>query len=210
MSLLDEIRTAVSDADIDLVAEKVQEALDEAIPANAILSDALIPGMTEVGCLFEDGEYFVPDMLVASRAMKGALKILEPHLVEDDTPKLGKVAIGTVKGDLHDIGKSLVAMMLESSGFEIVDLGVDVSAERFITEVQKGVNLVAISALLTTTMMNMKSTIRDIEDAGVRQQVKILVGGAPVTQDFADSVGADGYAPDAPGAARLAKKLVGA
>jgi 5-methyltetrahydrofolate--homocysteine methyltransferase len=208
MPILDEIQIAISEAEIDVVAEKVEQALQEGVSANSILNDALIPGMSEVGCKFEDGEYFVPDMLVAARAMKGALKILEPYLVEDETEKLGKVAIGTVKGDLHDIGKSLVAMMMESSGFEIVDLGVDVSADKFIEEIKKGANFVAISALLTTTMMNMKNTILDIEKAGVREQVKILIGGAPVTQEFADSVGADGYASDAPGAVRVAKKFL--
>jgi 5-methyltetrahydrofolate--homocysteine methyltransferase len=208
MSLLDEIRVAISEAEIKLVSEKVEQAIQEGIPANSILNDALIPGMTEVGCMFEEGEYFVPDMLVAARAMKGALQILEPHLVEDEDEKLGKVAIGTVKGDLHDIGKSLVAMMLESSGFEIVDLGVDVSAEQFVDEIKNGANFIAISALLTTTMMNMKSTIQDIEKAGVRDQVKILVGGAPVTQEFAESIGADGFATDAPGAVRVAKTFL--
>ena len=208
MSLIDDIRTAVAEAEINVVSEKVQQALDEGIPANMILNDGLIPGMTEVGCMFEDGEYFVPDMLTAARAMKNALKLLEPHLVEDTTGKLGKVAIGTVKGDLHDIGKSLVAMMLESAGFEIVDMGVDVSAEQFIEEIKEGANIVAISALLTTTMMNMKSTIQQIADAGMRDQVKIVIGGAPVTQEFADKVGADGYAPDATGAVRLVRGFV--
>lgn len=208
MSLLDEIRKALANSNIDLVAQKVTQALEEGIAANTILSEALIPGMTEVGCLFAEGEYFVPDMLVAARAMKGALQILGPHLVEDQTKKLGKVAIGTVKGDLHDIGKSLVAMMLEGAGFEIVDLGVDVSADKFIAEIQKGANIVAISALLTTTMTNMKGTIQKIEQAGMRDKVKVLVGGAPVTQEFADAIGADGYAIDAPGAVRLARGFV--
>ena len=165
--------------------------------------------MAEVGQLFEDGEYFVPEMLIAARAMSSALEILKPYLVDQGVEPIGTVAIGTVKGDLHDIGKSLVAMMLEGAGFEIVDLGVDVAPERFVEAIQNGAKIVAMSALLTTTMPNMKSAIQAIQEAGLRDQVVIMVGGAPVTQAYADDIGADGYSPDASSAVRKAKELLG-
>jgi 5-methyltetrahydrofolate--homocysteine methyltransferase len=166
--------------------------------------------MAQVGQLYEEGEIFVPEMLVAARAMSAALGVLKPHLVEQGVKYNGKVAIGTTQGDLHDIGKNLVAMMLEGSGYEIVDLGVDVPAGRFVQAVREGANVVAMSALLTTTMTNMQATIEAIRQAGLRDQVRIIVGGAPITKTYADEIGADGYAEDASSAVRLLKEVLAA
>jgi 5-methyltetrahydrofolate--homocysteine methyltransferase len=158
--------------------------------------------------LFEEGEYFVPEMLVAARAMKAGLEILKPLLVDSGVDPVGKVVLGTVKGDLHDIGKNLVAMMLEGAGFEIVDLGADVSPDQFVAAIRDGVDVVGLSALLTTTMPAIENTIRAIEESGLRNQVKIIVGGAPVTAEYARQIGADGYAADASQAATLARELI--
>ncbi len=208
---LDVIREGIMDGDMHLVEDKVHEALDEGTSAPEILNEGLIKAMAEVGRLFEDGEYFVPEMLIAARAMKAGLAILKPKLVDADVKPVGRVAAGTVKGDLHDIGKNLVCMMLEGAGFEIVDLGTDVSPEQFVDAVKsQGAGVIAMSALLTTTMPNMKNTIDALEESGVRDTVKVMIGGAPVTQAYADEIGADGYAPDASRAATLAKQLVGA
>lgn len=209
MSLIAEIRQAVIDGQAKQVVPKVEEALSQGVAPETILHDGLIDAMQEVGRLFEEGEYFVPEMLIAARAMKAALAILQPLLVDQGVEPLGRIVIGTVKGDLHDIGKSLVAMMLEGAGFDVVDLGVDVAPDQFIEELQKGANVVAMSALLTTTMPNMKATIEAIEAAGLRSQAVILVGGAPVTQSYAKEIGADGYAPDASAAVRVARQLTG-
>ncbi len=209
MSLIEEIRQAVIEGQAKAVVPKVEQALADGIPADEILQKGLIDAMAEVGRLFEEGEYFVPEMLIAARAMSAALELLKPHLVEKGVEPLGRVAIGTVKGDLHDIGKSLVAMMLEGAGFEIVNLGVDVAPEKFVEEAKKGAQIVAMSALLTTTMPNMKNTIQALKEAGVRDQVKVMIGGAPVTQAYADEIGADGYSPDASSAVRKAKELLG-
>ncbi|HEY59354.1 MAG TPA: cobalamin-binding protein [Anaerolineae bacterium] len=187
------------------VQESVGEAVQAGLDADNILKGGLIPAMTEVGRLFEEGEYFVPEMLVAARAMQGGLEILKPLLVEEDVKPVGKVVIGTVKGDLHDIGKNLVAMMLEGAGFEVIDLGTDVSPDKFAEQArEKGADIVAMSALLTTTMTNMMVTIKAIEEAGLREKVKIMVGGAPLTDEYAIQIGADGYAADASQAAKLA------
>lgn len=207
---IEKIRQAVIEGDRNAAVEEVQKALDAGLPAEKILHEGLIDAMREVGELFEEGEFFVPEMLIAARAMSAALELLKPRLVEQGVEPLGKVVIGTVKGDLHDIGKSLVAMMLEGAGFEIVDLGTDVSPEKFIEALKNGANIVAMSALLTTTMPNMQTTIDAITQAGLRDQARILVGGAPVTQAFADSIGADGYAPDASAAVRKAQALIDA
>lgn len=206
---IDTIREAIIEGRAKQTVAEVEQALAEGLAPNVILNDGLISGMAEVGRLFEDGEYFVPEMLIAARAMTAALAVLKPRLVEEGIKPVGKVAIGTVKGDLHDIGKSLVAMMLEGAGFEIVDLGVDVSPEKFIGAVQDGATLIAMSALLTTTMPNMKTTIEAIEAANLREKVVIMVGGAPVTQAYANEIGADGYSPDASAAVRQATKLLG-
>ena len=203
------IYQAILDGDMAGATEYVQGALDADIDAVAILHGGLIPAMEEVGRLFEEGEYFVPEMLISARAMQACLGILKPLLVDADVKPVGKVAIGTVKGDLHDIGKNLVAMMLEGGGFEITDLGTDVTPEKYIEAIQREeVDIVGMSALLTTTMPNMVTTINAISEAGLREKVKIIIGGAPVTADYADQIGADGFAPDASQAVSLAKKLV--
>lgn len=210
MSLIEEIRAAVIDGQAKVVVPKVEQALAEGTPPDKILQDGLIDAMREVGELFEKGEFYVPEMLIAARAMEAALKVLKPHLIDQGIEPLGKIAIGTVKGDLHDIGKSLVAMMLEGAGFEIMNLGVDVPPEKFVEALQNGAQIVAMSALLTTTMPNMKVTIEAIKQAGLRNQAIVMVGGAPVTQAYADEIGADGYAPDASAAVRKARELIGA
>jgi 5-methyltetrahydrofolate--homocysteine methyltransferase len=175
-----------------------------------LLREGLIAAMAQVGKLYEEGEIFVPEMLVAARAMTAALSVLKPQLVEEGVVSSGKVAIGTTQGDLHDIGKNLVAMMLEGSGYEIVDLGVDVPADKFIQAIKDGANVVAMSALLTTTMTNMQVAIEAITQAGLRDQVRIIIGGAPITKSYADEIGADGYAEDASSAVRLVKEVLAA
>lgn len=203
------ISKSVIEGDMTGVTAGVDAALDAGIEAGEILQAGLIPAMAEVGRLFEEGEYYVPEMLVAARAMKTGLERIRPLLVQSGIKPAGKVVVGTVKGDLHDIGKNLVAMMLEGAGFEIKDLGTDVSPEKFVAALKgDSVDLVGLSALLTTTMPMMKSTIRAIIEAGLRDQVKIIVGGAPVTPSYAEEIGADGYAPDASRAVSLAKQLV--
>lgn len=192
------------------VKEMVEAALAEGVNPEDIVNEALIVGMGEIGELFKNNEVYVPEVLIAARAMYAGLNILKPLLAERDVKPMGKVAIGTVKGDLHDIGKNLVAMMLEGAGFEVVDLGIDVAPEKFVEAVkaQDSNCIVAMSALLTTTMPGMKDTIEALEAAGLRERVKVMVGGAPVTQNFADDIGADGYAADAASAADLAKTFI--
>jgi len=210
MSTIETIYNAVLDGNAPGAKSGVQAALAEGVPADQILKEGLIGAMAEVGRLFEENEYFVPQMLVAARAMQGGLAILKPHLADAGAVSAGKVLVGTVKGDLHDIGKNLVAMMLEGAGFEVVDLGTDVSPEKFVKAViEHKPNVIAMSALLTTTMPSMKGTIAALEEAGVRGTVKVMIGGAPVTDSFAKQIGADGYSPDASSATRLAKSLVG-
>ena len=186
----------------------VREALAAGINADVILKDALIAAMGEVGARYEEGDMFVPEMLISARAMQAGLTLLKPHLVGGKAESAGKVAIGTVKGDLHDIGKNLVAMMLEGAGFEILDLGVDVSPQAFVDAAHEGVQIIGMSALLTTTMSNMGNTIEALKASGVREKVKVMIGGAPVTQEFANSIGADAFAADAPSAARIARQLL--
>lgn len=207
-TFIQEIYDGILAGDARETPKNVQAALDEGIPANVILNDGMIKAMTEVGRLFEEGEYFVPEMLIAARAMQAGLLVLRPQLVADDVKPFGIVALGTVKGDLHDIGKNLVAMMVEGAGFEINDLGTDVAPEAFVEAVRQGASVIGLSALLTTTMPMIGKTIEAIEAAGLREQVKIMVGGAPVTANFARQIGADGYAPDASQAAKLAKSFV--
>ena len=210
MALLEELRKAVVDGQAKLAVAKVTEGLDAGIEAGPLLREGLIAAMAQVGQLYEEGEIFVPEMLVAARAMAAALTVLKPHLVEGGVASGGTVAIGTTQGDLHDIGKNLVAMMLEGSGYEIVDLGVDVPAEKFIEAIRNGANVVAMSALLTTTMTNMQLAIEAIKEAGLRDQVRIIIGGAPITKSYADEIGADGYAEDASSAVRLVKEVLAA
>jgi 5-methyltetrahydrofolate--homocysteine methyltransferase len=197
------------EGDADEAAVQVQAALDADIPPADILNKGCIAAMGEVGRLFEEGEMFVPEMLIAARAMQAGMNILKPHLAEGEIVSAGKVVIGTVAGDLHDIGKNLVGMMMEGAGFEIVDLGTDVKPEAFVEAVREHEpNLIGMSALLTTTMPAMTATVEALTEAGLRDQVKVLVGGAPVTDKFAKEIGADGFAPDASSAARKAKELL--
>jgi 5-methyltetrahydrofolate--homocysteine methyltransferase len=206
---LHKIRDGILNGDQEAVRQNVNLALDSGVGPKLILDMALISAMDEVGSLFEQGEFFVPEMLVSARAMKAGLEILKPILLEAKVKTAGKVLIGTVKGDLHDIGKNLVAMMLEGAGFEIHDLGVDVSTEKFIELIgSDDYQVLALSALLTTTMVNMGAAIQALEEAGVRERVKVVVGGAPVTKGFADSIGADGFAPDAGSAVAVVKSLL--
>jgi 5-methyltetrahydrofolate--homocysteine methyltransferase len=190
------------------VGKDIDAALAAGVKAESILREGLIAGMAEVGARFERNEFFVPEMLIAARAMQMGMNKLKALLVAGGIKPLGKVGIGTVKGDLHDIGKNLVSMMLEGAGFEVMDLGVDVSPDKFVGAVKNGAQAIAMSALLTTTMPGMKTTIEALKEAGVRSDVKVMIGGAPVTQAYADQIGADGYAPDASSAARLAKQLL--
>lgn len=209
MQLLEVVRKAVLEGKAPVVEEAVKSALANGIAAENVLVEGLIAAMDEVGRLFEEGEFFVPEMLVAARAMQAGLAVLKPRLVASGVPSAGSVVIGTVQGDLHDIGKNLVAMMLEGGGFEVVDLGTDVAPGRFVQAVQQRCpEVVAMSALLTTTMTAMQTTIRALEDAGLRDRVKVVVGGAPVTPAFAETIGADGYAPDAGAAVRVVKSLL--
>ena len=204
-----QIYDGVMDGNIAAVQDGVTAALEASLKPEEILNQGMISAMTEVGRLFEEGEYFVPEMLIAARAMQSGMSILRPALIKADFQPKGRVAIGTVKGDLHDIGKNLVGMMLEGAGYEIVDLGVDVTPEQFLGAVHNDkVGVVALSALLTTTMQNMKATIDTLVTAGVRDQVKVIVGGAPVTQEFANQIGADGFASDASQATRLTESLM--
>lgn len=191
-----------------LISAAVQEALDEGCDANALL-DAMIAAMDVVGENFKNGDIFVPEMLISAKAMKKGVEVLKPHLSSGATGALGKVIIGTVAGDLHDIGKNLVAMMIESAGFEVIDLGVDVSVEKFMAAAEENpdVKIIACSALLTTTMPAMQATVAAINAAPWRKNVKVMVGGAPITQEFADSIGADAYTADAASAAKRAKEL---
>ncbi len=187
----------------------VQEAIDAGLEAEVILKEGLIAAMSEIGQKFESGEAYVPEMLISAKSMKFGLELLRPHLVAADVQPIGKVIIGTVQGDLHDIGKNLVAMMMEGAGFEVIDLGADVKPEKIIEAIEEHKpDIVAMSALLTTTMGNMKTVITKMEDAGVNDGISVMIGGAPVTQDYADEIGADGFGIDASQAASLAKKLV--
>jgi 5-methyltetrahydrofolate--homocysteine methyltransferase len=208
MDSLDKVYEAILDGDMHTTPEGVQEALNEGIAAGEILQEGMISAMEEVGRLFEEGEYFVPEMLIAARAMKAGLELLRPHLVDSGVEPIGKVVLGTVEGDLHDIGKNLVSMMLEGAGFEIVDLGTDVTPTKFVEAVQNGANILGLSALLTTTLTSMEGTVKAIEEAGLRDGIKIMVGGAPVTADYARQIGADGYAQDASQAVAIAKSLI--
>jgi 5-methyltetrahydrofolate--homocysteine methyltransferase len=207
-TIIKEIYQGIMDGQHKAVEAKVQAALQAGVNPKTLLDEGMIAAMAEVGRLFEVGEYYVPEMLVSARAMQTGLALLKPHLKEANVKPAGKVAIGTVKGDLHDIGKNLVAMMLEGAGFEIVDLGTDVTPEKF-AEAAKEVNLVALSALLTTTMPNMKVIIEAVRASDADRKVKVIIGGAPITEAFAQQIGADGYAPDASRAVSVAKSLMG-
>ena len=191
------------------VKELVHMALDEGIGVDKILNEGLIPGMNIVGEKFKQEEFFLPEVLFAARTMNGAMEILSPILIGEGIEPIGKIVLGSVKGDVHDIGKNLVGIMLKGAGFEVIDLGIDIPPEKFVEAARQDIQLIGLSALLSTTMPAMKSTIDALEEAGLKEKVKIIIGGAIVTQDCADSIGADGYAPDAVSAVEKIKQLLG-
>jgi 5-methyltetrahydrofolate--homocysteine methyltransferase len=199
---------AVVNGEANSVVAGVRDALANGRTASEILKGTLIPAMNEVGHLFEIKDFYIPEMMLAATAMAAGLAVLKPLLAGAGARSAGKLAFGTVKGDLHDIGKNLVVMMLEGAGFEVLDLGVDVHPERFVQAVQAGCQLIGLSAMLTTTMPNMKLTIEALQVAGVRDQVKVMIGGAPLSEDFARQIGADGFAGDASAAVREVKRLL--
>lgn len=211
MPELDGLYDAVVNGDQKAAVRLTKEGLDAGVEPMELLSKYMIPAMDEVGRRFECEDYFVPELLLAARAMKGAMEFIRPLLTASGAQPAGRVAIGTVKGDLHDIGKNLVASMLEGGGFDVIDLGADVAPEKFVDAVQnRNVDLICLSALLTVTMPSMRTTIEALERAGVRDRVKVIVGGAPVTEQFAKDIRADGYGENANSAVALARKLVSA
>jgi len=206
---LQSIYDAILNGEKAETAQAVQAALSAGLEPGVILSDGMIAAMKEVGKRFEEGDFYVPEMLISARSMQSGLAVLKPELLKTNVKSMGKVAIGTVKGDLHDIGKNLVGMMLEGSGFEVIDLGTDVEPAKFVAVVQEHApDIIALSALLTTTMPMMEKTISALQEAGLRQKVKVIIGGAPVNQAFCDQIGADGYSQDASRAATLAQTLL--
>jgi len=208
--VMQEIATKLYEGEDEEVAELVRKALGEGRPAGEILAEGLIAGMDRVGRDFKAGDLFVPEVLIAARAMHAGMDVLRPLLAQSGARSAGRFLVGTVKGDLHDIGKNLVSIMLEGSGFEIFDLGTDVSPEKFLEAINTHKpDIVGMSALLTTTMDNMEKIIRFLEENGARKGVKVLIGGAPISQKYADDIGADGYAPDASQAAFIARRMIG-
>jgi 5-methyltetrahydrofolate--homocysteine methyltransferase len=208
---LKELADAIIAGNRDRAREVTEQAIAEKTPPQQIINDGLIAGMSVVGAKFKNNEFYVPEVLIAARAMHASLDLLRPLIAEGGIEPVGRVAIGTVKGDLHDIGKNLVAMMLEGAGYEVIDLGVDVKPEQFAGAVRdQGIQVLALSALLTTTMPAMAETINALKAAGVRDRVKVMIGGAPITQSYADEIGADGYAPDAASAVDTAQELLAA
>ncbi len=208
---LNQLREAILSGDSKAAIAVTREALAENADPIELVTKHMIPAMDEVGRRFECQEYFVPELLIAARAMKGSLELIRPLLAASGAPSAGCVVIGTVRGDLHDIGKNLVASMLEGAGFDVYDLGTDVSPQKFLSEAKaKNARIVALSALLTTTMTAMKTTIEEFKKEGVRDQFRFMVGGAPVTKDYADQIGADGYSENANGAVSVARKLASA
>ena len=208
-AILEQISTAVIEGDMDEIQDLTEDALDDGLKADEILNKGLMPGMDYVGVEFKAGNMFVPEVLRSAKTMQSSMDILKPLLAESGVKMVGKVLLGTVKGDLHDIGKNLVGMMCEGAGFEVKDIGKDIAPEQFVEAVKEfEPDVVGMSALLTTTMRAMESTIKVLEEAGLRDKIKIMIGGAPVTQAFADQIGADGYASNAASAAELAKKFV--
>ena len=208
MADLISIKEAMKSGKISDVKSKVQEALDAGTGALDILNNSLLVGMDEIGIKFKANEVFVAEVMIAARAMKEAMKILKPLMTISELHSSGKIAMGTVRGDLHDIGKNLVVMMLECAGFEVMDLGTDVKPQQFIEAAKNGAQIIGMSALLTTTMMVMKDVIEEFEKEGLRSQVKIMIGGAPITAQFAEQIGADSYSPDAASAVDTAKRLI--
>lgn len=209
MSILSEMSTCVIEGNLDDIKGLTQQALDEGMEAKEILDKGLMPGMDHVGVEFKAGNMFVPEVLRSAKTMSSSMELLKPLLAESGVEMVGKIVLGTVKGDLHDIGKNLVAMMCEGAGFEVYDIGKDVSPEGFVEAIKEyNPDIVGMSALLTTTMRTMESTIKALEEAGLRDKVKVMVGGAPVTEDFAKQIGADAYASNAAAAAEMATKFV--
>jgi corrinoid protein of di/trimethylamine methyltransferase len=209
-SLIAVLRQAVLDGQAPAAAAATERALAAGVPPRTLVDGALIPAMDEAGRLFESGEFFVPELLVAARALKASQALITPLLAGSAVASAGRVAIGTVKGDMHDIGKNLVVALLQGGGFDVIDLGADVPPERFVAAVTNdSADIVGLSALLTTTMLQMRTTVQALEQAGVRGAVKVMVGGAPVTQRFADEIGADGFADNAAAAVVLARRLMG-
>lgn len=206
--ILDQLFEGVVNGQSEIVEQKVNEALNAGIDPAVILNQGMIPAMSEVGKRFEEGECYVPEMLVAARAMQSGMGLLKPHLQTKKLASRGKIALGTVKGDLHDIGKNLVGMMLEGAGFEIQDLGTDVPPEKFVEAARSGANVIAMSALLSTTMIKMKDVVEALAQAELPDKTFVIVGGAPLTQTFAQSIGADGFAPDASRAVSVVKALL--
>jgi corrinoid protein of di/trimethylamine methyltransferase len=207
MQDLKPLHEAVLNGDAKTARAITETALAAGVEPLKLVHEYMMPAMSEVGRRFECNEYFVPELLLSARAMKAALELIRPRLIASGAQPVARVALGTIKGDLHDIGKNLVAAMLEGGGYEVIDLGVNVTPEQFIAAVKdKGANIVAMSALLTTTMTSMKTTVDALKQAGVREQVKILVGGAPITQKYADEIGADGYSENAAGVVALARQ----
>lgn len=208
MGVLENLKQSVIEMEVERTAELTRKALDEGLDAEDILNKALVPAMDTVGEQYEAGERYVPEMLLSAHAMKGAMGKLRPLLAQSGVEPKGRVVMGTVEGDLHDIGQNLVGMMLEGAGFEVYNLGAEVPAERFVEEAKEhGANLVGLSALLTTTMVHMPEVIEALEENRLRDRVKVMIGGAPVTQEYADEIGADGYAPNAASAVKLAERL---
>lgn len=208
--ILSKISSAVIEGDRESIAGWTQDALDEGLEAQEVLNKGLMPGMDYVGVEFRAGDMYVPEVLRSARAMQASMDVLKPLLAESGVQMLGKVMLGTVKGDMHDIGKNLVGMMCEGAGFDVKDLGKDIKPEQFVAEVKAfEPDVVGMSALLTTTMRSMEQTIKALQEAGIRDNVKIMIGGAPVTQSFAEQIGADGYASNAAAAVDLAKQFVG-
>ena len=209
--ILVKISKAVIESDVGAIVGLTEQALGEGLSPQEILDNGLVSGMDHVGVEFKEGNMFIPEVLLSAKVMHASLDILEPMFAETGTRMVGKVVIGTTQGDLHDIGKNLVGMMMRGAGFEVFDLGTDVAADVFVEAVrEKTPDIVGISALLTTTMAGMRDTIEALQEAGLRDQVKVMIGGAPVTRDFAQKIGADGYAPDAPTAVDMAKEFVSA
>jgi 5-methyltetrahydrofolate--homocysteine methyltransferase len=210
-TIYEQLYTAILEGQSDNTPGLVQKALDQGLGPKDILDNGMVVGMNEVGARFKAGDMFVPEVLMSAEAMQAGLKVLRPHLISSGAKLIGKIVIGTVKGDLHDIGKNLVGMLCEGAGFEVIDLGFNIEPEKFVEAIkQHQPQIVGLSALLTTTMRAMGHTIKALEEAGLRDKVKIMVGGAPVDAAFAKRIGADGYGSNAPAGADLAKKLVGA
>ncbi len=211
MGVVDDLKQSVIDMEVEKATALTQQALDEGMEAEKVMNQALVPAMDAVGEQYEQGERYVPEMLLSAQAMKGGMQLLRPLLAESGVEPKGRIVIGTVEGDLHDIGQNLVSMMLEGAGFEVTNLGAETPADTFVSSVKdNNADILGLSALLTTTMTHMPEVIDALQEDGVRETIKVMVGGAPVSQDYADEIGADGYASDASSAVKLAEELIGA